>query len=268
MSDAPPMPGYAARAYDVTQRFGEGDTQVVALDSVTLGFEWGRFTAIMGPSGSGKTTLVQGMAGLDHFTDGRVFIGEVEITRMPAQALTMMRRDHLGFIFQSYNLVPSLTAAKNIVLPLKLAKQRADPQVFAEVTERLRIADRLDHRPSELSGGQQQRVAIARALVARPALIIADEPTGNLDSSATIEVLSLLRSVVDDDRRTVVMVTHDPHAAARADRVVMLADGRIVDDLVAPDAATLIDRLGEIEIAPPQVGPPEDGPAEAGPGRL
>jgi putative ABC transport system ATP-binding protein len=246
VSEAPPTPGapaFAARAYDAYKIFGAGETEVRALDGVTVGFEAGRFTAIMGPSGSGKSTLVQCIAGLDRLTSGRVFIGDEEITVMNAEQLTLLRRRRIGFVFQAFNLVPSLTAEKNIRLPFKLAKAEADPEVFDRVVTTLQLKDRLNHKPAELSGGQQQRVAVARALVTRPEILIADEPTGNLDSRSSGQVLDFIREAVDTMGQSVVMVTHDPLSAARADRVLLLVDGRLADDVRGAGADDLIERM-------------------------
>jgi len=231
---------WAARAYGVSKVFGEGDATVTALDDVSVGFRSGEFTAVMGPSGSGKSTLIQCMAGLDHITSGVIFVGDNEIQHLDPTALTLLRREQMGFVFQAYNLVPSLTARQNIVLPEKLAKRPVDQGVFDSVIDMLKIRDRLGHRPAELSGGQQQRVALARALVARPRLLFADEPTGNLDRRTGAEVLGFLRRSTDVDAQTVVMVTHDPIAAAVADRVIFLADGRIVHELDRPSRDDVI----------------------------
>jgi putative ABC transport system ATP-binding protein len=247
VSAAPPpqtvAPSFAARAYGATKVFGLGETEVHALDDVTVGFEAGRFTAIMGPSGSGKSTLVQCIAGLDRLTAGRVFIGDDEITMMNPEQLTLLRRRRIGFVFQSFNLVPSLTALKNIRLPFTLSKSEPDPELFERIVTTLQIKDRLSHKPSELSGGQQQRVAVARALVTQPELLIADEPTGNLDSRSSAQMLDFIRGAVDSLGQSVVMVTHDPHAAARADRVLVLNDGRLADDLTDVTAERLIERM-------------------------
>ena len=232
---------FAARCYDAVRSYDDGRVQ--ALDGVTIGFEAGRFTAIMGPSGSGKSTLLQTMAGLDYLNSGRVFVGEVELGLLDPTKLTLIRRDLMGFVFQAFNLVPSLTAEQNIVLPVKLAKRDVDRAWFDQIVQRVGLGDRLGHRPAELSGGQQQRVAVARALVSRPQIVFADEPTGNLDSRSSGEVLGILRQSVDHDGQTVVMVTHDPSAAAHADRVLFLADGRIVDDMVAPGLDSIIERM-------------------------
>jgi putative ABC transport system ATP-binding protein len=228
-------------ASDVHRRFGEGDTAVEALDGVTVSFERGRFSAIMGPSGSGKSTLMHILAGLDRPTSGSVEIDGTEITHLDDGDLTKLRRDKLGFVFQFFNLIPVLTAEENIVLPLSIAGRRAEPDWLARLIETVGLEDRRTHLPSELSGGQQQRVAIARALVSKPAVVFADEPTGNLDSKASGEVLRLLRHAVDDYGQTVVMVTHDPEAAAIGDRLVALRDGRLVHDAAPGSAAEVIE---------------------------
>ena len=226
------------RALDVHRRFGEGETAVDALAGVSLDFPRGRFTAIMGPSGSGKSTLMHVLAGLDRPTAGRVEVDGVDLQDLDDRRMTELRRDKLGFVFQFFNLLPVLSARENIVLPLSIAGRRPDEVWLAQLVQTVGLADRLDHRPSQLSGGQQQRVALARALITRPAVVFADEPTGNLDSRAGDEVLGLLRRAVDRFGQTVVMVTHDPRAASVADRVVVLADGRVVHDGAAgsPDA--------------------------------
>ena len=242
-TQAVPTTGYAARVYDAYKVYGEGETEVRALDGVTVGFRTGSFTAVMGPSGSGKSTLVQCAAGLDHLTWGRAFIGDTEITTMDATELTELRRTRIGFVFQSFNLLPSIDAEANIRLPAKLAGVALDEDHLREVIDTLGIADRLGHRPAELSGGQRQRVAVARALSMRPELLIGDEPTGNLDARSSGEVLDHLRRAVDTWGQTVVIVTHDPVAAGRADDVVFLADGRIVDALQRPGTAAIVDRL-------------------------
>jgi putative ABC transport system ATP-binding protein len=239
--------GLAVSALEVTKVYGSGKTAVQALDGVTLHLRRGEFTAIMGPSGSGKSTLMHCLAGLDTVTSGRIFLGTEEITRLKDRELTRVRRDQVGFVFQSFNLLPTLTARQNILLPLDLAGRRPDRALFEVTVRSLGLADRLDHRPSELSGGQQQRVAIARALITRPEVIFADEPTGALDSGNGAQLLSHLRTASRELGQTIVMVTHDPLAAAYADRVVLLADGRLVDDLVGPDSDTIlaaIKRLG------------------------
>jgi putative ABC transport system ATP-binding protein len=208
----------AARAVAATKTYGEGDTLVTALDAIDVEFETGRFTAIMGPSGSGKSTLMHCLAGLDSLTSGQVFIGDVDLTSLKERQLTTLRRDRIGFVFQAFNLVPTLTASENITLPMSLAGRRPDPDWLDQVIDTLGIANRLTHRPSELSGGQQQRVAVARALASRPEIIFADEPTGNLDSNSGGELLRFMRKAVDDFNQTIVMVTHDPVAASYADR--------------------------------------------------
>ena len=233
----------AARVVGATKVYGSGHASVRALEQVTVAFPRRRFTAIMGPSGSGKSTLLHCLAGLDDLTDGHVFIGDVELGSLSDKALTLLRRDRVGFVFQSYNLVPTLSALENIRLPASLAGTSPDPDWLDEVVDTLGIRDRLSHRPAELSGGQQQRVAVARALASRPEIIFADEPTGNLDSRAGAELLGFLRSAVDEMGQTIVMVTHDPVAAAYADAVLFLADGRIVDGLDRPTAQGVLDRL-------------------------
>ena len=237
----------AARAIDLTKVYGAGDTAVTALDHVDVEFARGRLTAIMGPSGSGKSTLLHVMAGLDTATRGHVVIGDTDISRLDDKRLTRLRRDRIGFVFQAYNLLPQLTAAENITLPLALAGATPDAAWFDRVVDTIGLRARLSHRPSELSGGQQQRVAVARALASRPEIIFADEPTGNLDSRAGAEVLGLMRSSAADMGQTIVMVTHDPSAAAYADRVLFLADGRIVDELESPTADRVLDHLKTLE---------------------
>ncbi|MEV4625398.1 ABC transporter ATP-binding protein [Micromonospora sp. NPDC049523] len=241
---APPDQSRAAvAAVDLVKVYGSGDTAVRALDGVTVGFGRAEFTAIMGPSGSGKSTLMHCLAGLDSATSGQALLGGTDLTRQSDRALTTVRRERIGFVFQSFNLLPQLTAAQNITLPLDLAGQRPDRDLYAHLVDVLGIGDRLGHRPSELSGGQQQRVALARALVSRPEVVFADEPTGNLDSRSGAEVLSFLRDSVRDLGQTIVMVTHDPTAAAYADRAVLLADGRIAGDLARPDHASVTEAL-------------------------
>jgi putative ABC transport system ATP-binding protein len=227
----------------VTKVYGEGGTRVVALDDVSSEFGHGRLTAIMGPSGSGKSTLMHCLAGLDAVTGGRVFLGETELTGLADKALTTVRRDRIGFVFQSFNLVPTLTAVENITLPLRLAGRTPDQEWLDQVIDTVGLRDRLSHRPSELSGGQQQRVACARAIAGRPDVIFADEPTGNLDSRASAEILGFLRRSVDDAGQTIVMVTHDPGTAAYADRAIFLADGRVVDDMADPTADKVLSRM-------------------------
>lgn len=237
----------AARAVDLTKTYGQGETQVKALDNIAVEFAAEEFTAIMGPSGSGKSTLMHCMAGLDRVSSGSTFIGDTDLAGLNDKEMTDLRRDRLGFIFQSFNLVPTLTAAENITLPLDVAGKKVDRKWFDEVTTRLGLAKRLNHRPAELSGGQQQRVACARALVAQPEIIFGDEPTGNLDSNSSREVLQILRSAVDEDKQTVVIVTHDPKAASYADRVVFLADGHIVQELYEPTMDKIHDIMAGIE---------------------
>jgi putative ABC transport system ATP-binding protein len=233
----------AARTVEATKVYGSGDTAVVALDKLTVDLPTGRFTAIMGPSGSGKSTLVHCLAGLDSLTDGKAFLGDVELGALSDKELTLLRRTRIGFVFQAFNLVPTLTAGENITLPLTLAGRKPDPAWFDEVIATVSLGDRLRHRPSELSGGQQQRVAVARALVSRPAIVFADEPTGNLDSGSGAELLGFLRRAVDEMAQTIVMVTHDLVAAAHADAVVFLADGRVVDRMADPTAERVLDTI-------------------------
>jgi putative ABC transport system ATP-binding protein len=233
----------AARAEEVTKVYGSGEAAVRALDNITVEFAESRYTAIMGPSGSGKSTLLHCLAGLDRVTAGRVVLGDIEISSVSEKQLTVVRRDKIGFVFQSYNLIPTLNAIENITLPLALAGRKPNKEWLDRVISTVGLADRLSHRPSELSGGQQQRVAVARALVSRPQVIFADEPTGNLDSKASAEILGFMRQAVSNLGQTIVMVTHDPIAAGYADRVVFLADGKIVDELQNPTAETVIDRV-------------------------
>ncbi|HYI60217.1 MAG TPA: ABC transporter ATP-binding protein [Acidimicrobiales bacterium] len=244
---APPGPDpartSAVRAFLVRKVYGSGPAAVTALDDVTVGVARGSFVAVMGPSGSGKSTLLHCLAGLDTVTSGSIEIAGVDLSTLPDRELTRLRRDRVGFVFQSFNLVPTLTAAENMTLPALLAGRKVDPAWMAEVVTAVGLGDRLDHKPSELSGGQQQRVAVARALLARPEVTFADEPTGNLDSRAGGEVLGFLRRAVDAMGQTVVMVTHDPVAAAHADRVLFLADGALVDEMSDPTAARVLDRL-------------------------
>jgi putative ABC transport system ATP-binding protein len=260
------VPAAAARAVDLVKVYGSGDTEVRALDGVTVDFARGEFTAIMGPSGSGKSTLMHVMAGLDSATSGQSWVGDVDLAELAPRAglgwwarrrrakaadreLTALRRDRVGFVFQQFNLLPTLTAGENITLPLDIAGRDVDRAWFDTVVAAVGLADRLAHRPAELSGGQQQRVACARALVSRPAVVFADEPTGNLDSKAGAEVLGFLRSSVSELGQTVVMVTHDPVAASYADRVVFLADGRLVGELREPTAETVLDTIKTLETA-------------------
>jgi putative ABC transport system ATP-binding protein len=233
----------AARADDLTKVYGSGEAAVAALDHVSVGLDRGHFTAIMGPSGSGKSTLLHLLAGLDRPSSGTVHLGDTEITSLSDKALTTLRRDRIGFIFQSFNLLPTMTAAENIVLPMRIAGRRPDAHWVASVVETIGLTGRLGHRPSELSGGQQQRVAAARALASRPEIIFADEPTGALDSRSGTDLLHFLRTAVDDLGQTVVMVTHDPGAACYADRVLFLADGHVVDEMLAPSADDVLDYM-------------------------
>src|SRR5580693_810864 len=233
----------AAHSVDLRKTYGSGDAIVHALAGVNVTFQRGRFTAVMGPSGSGKSTLMHCMAGLDRPSSGQVFVGDMELGRLDDTGLTQMRRDRIGFVFQSFNLVPTLTAAENITLPIDLAGKKLDQDWFDYLVSQLGISDRLTHRPNEMSGGQQQRCACARALINRPDLIFADEPTGNLDSNSTQEVLGFLKRSVTEFGQSVVMVTHDPHGAAYADRVVFLADGDIVDELHGPTADSVLERM-------------------------
>jgi putative ABC transport system ATP-binding protein len=233
----------AAGAVEAVKVYGEGDTEVRALDGVSVDFERSRFTAIMGPSGSGKSTLRHCLAGLDRLSSGRVFIGDTYLDDLNDSKLTELRRDQVGFVFQAFNLIPTLTAAENITLPMDLAGRKPDTAWMDQIIGIVGLSDRLSHRPSELSGGQQQRVAVARALASQPAIVFADEPTGNLDSRSGQEVLGFMRYAVSDLGQTIVMVTHDPNAAAYADRVVFLADGRIVDQMDQPNAERIIDSM-------------------------
>ena len=247
---APPPPGAlrtppvaAARAVAAVKVYGGTDTEVRALDGVTVSMPAGRFTAVMGPSGSGKSTLMHCLAGLDILTSGSVLIGDIELGRLSDRQLTRVRREHGGFVFQGFNLLPTLSAAETITLPMDLARRRPDRAWLDEVIRTVGLGDRLRHRPSQLSGGQQQRVAVARALAGRPKVVFADEPTGNLDSRSGGEILGFMRRAVDDLGQTIVMVTHDPVAAAYSDAVLFLADGRIVDELHRPTAASVLDRM-------------------------
>jgi putative ABC transport system ATP-binding protein len=233
----------AARAVEARKIYGQGDTAVAALDGVTLEIPVAHYTAIMGPSGSGKSTLMHCMAGLDSLTSGQVYVGDRDLSALSEDQLTLLRRDRIGFVFQAFNLVPTLNALENIVLPLSLAGRKPDAEWLDQVVTTTGLSDRLTHRPSELSGGQQQRVAVARALASRPEIIFADEPTGNLDSRAGAEILDFMRRAVRDMGQTVVMVTHDPVAASYADTAVFLADGKIVDSMEDPTAERVLDRL-------------------------
>jgi putative ABC transport system ATP-binding protein len=239
----PTSAGAAAGAVDATKVYGRGDNEVVALDNVTVAFETSKYTAIMGPSGSGKSTLMHCLAGLDTLTSGAVYIGDTYLAKLNDRQLTELRRRAVGFVFQAYNLIPTLTAEENINLPLLLGGQTPDKEWFREVVDTVGLGDRLTHRPSELSGGQQQRVAVARALNARPDVVFADEPTGNLDSRAGAEILEFMRRAVREYGQTIVMVTHDPTAASYADRVVFLNDGRTVDEMLAPTPDAVLDRM-------------------------
>ncbi|MCW2539592.1 MAG: putative transporter ATP-binding protein [Frankiales bacterium] len=239
--------GVAARAVNVSKIYGAGDTQVSALDHVSVDFARAEFTAIMGPSGSGKSTLMHCLAGLDTVTEGSILIGDTDLTGLSDKKMTQLRRDRIGFVFQAFNLVPTLTALENITLPMDIAGHKVDEEWVRSVVTTLGLNDRLTHRPSELSGGQQQRVACARALASRPEIVFGDEPTGNLDSRSSSEVLNILRNSVTHLGQTVVIVTHDPRAASYADRVIFLADGQIVDELRAPTADSVLDRMKHLE---------------------
>ena len=237
----------AARVVNGTKIYGEGETEVRALDEINVEFQAGEFTAIMGPSGSGKSTLMHCVAGLDTLTTGQSFINEVSLSDLSDRELTLLRRDKVGFVFQAFNLIPTLKAKENLTLPMDLAGQKVDSSWLDQIVDAVGIADRLDHRPDQLSGGQQQRVAVARALVSQPAIVFADEPTGNLDSITGNEVLDFLRSAVDNLNQTLVMVTHDAAAASRADRVLFLADGKIVEELSAPSSEEIFDTLKRLD---------------------
>ncbi|QYG91990.1 ABC transporter ATP-binding protein [Iamia sp. SCSIO 61187] len=236
-------PTVVARAEKATKYYGFGDTAVCALAEVDVAIEGGRYTAIMGPSGSGKSTLMHCLAGLDTLTSGRVLIGDTDLSTLSDKELTLLRRERVGFIFQAFNLIPTLTARENITLPALLGGRETDSSWFDQVVGTVGLGDRLTHRPSELSGGQQQRVAVARALAQRPEIVFADEPTGNLDSRASTEILGFMQAAVRDTGQTIVMVTHEPSAAAYADRVLFLADGRIVDQMDGPTEASVLDKL-------------------------
>ncbi|MDH3192719.1 MAG: ABC transporter ATP-binding protein [Acidimicrobiia bacterium] len=242
-----PVTSPAARAVGATKIYGQGDTKVTALNDVSVDFARGQFTAIMGPSGSGKSTLMHCLAALDDLTEGSVYLGEIELTGMGDRELTELRRDKIGFIFQSFNLIPTLTAKENIVLPASIAGRTTDKEWFDQVIEILGIGDRLSHRPSEMSGGQQQRVAAARALASRPEIIFGDEPSGNLDSKSGAELLGFMRQAVDEHGQTIVMVTHDAISASYADRIVFLGDGKIVDEMLEPTAEKILDRIKTLE---------------------
>ncbi|MCT9005822.1 ABC transporter ATP-binding protein [Streptomyces rhizosphaerihabitans] len=259
--------GIAARARGLTKAYGSGETTVLALDSVDVDIARGRFTAVMGPSGSGKSTLMHCLAGLDNVSAGQVWLGDTEITGLKDRELTRLRRDRIGFMFQSFNLIPTLNAAENITLPMDIAGQKPDQKWLDQVIDTLGLRDRLKHRPAQLSGGQQQRVACARALASRPELIFADEPTGNLDSRAGLEVLGFLRGAVDELGQTVVMVTHDPGAAAHSDLVLFLADGRIVDEMERPSAEAVLERMKRFDTTRVTFDGGRGEPGEATPDR-
>jgi putative ABC transport system ATP-binding protein len=242
----PTSTAIAARAVEASKVYGTGEAQVRALDAINVDFARNAFTAIMGPSGSGKSTLLHCLAGLDRVTSGQIFLGDVEISASSEKQLTLIRRDRVGFIFQSYNLIPTLNAVENMTLPMSLAGTRPDRDWLNRIVDTVGLRDRLTHRPTELSGGQQQRVAVARALMSKPEIIFADEPTGNLDSRAGAEILDFMRGAVRDLGQTIVMVTHDPGAASYADRVVFLADGKIVDELQSPTADAVLDRMKQL----------------------
>ena len=264
-SASPEIPSSpAARGLGLTKVFGQGDTRVVALDSIDVDFARGRFTAIMGPSGSGKSTLMHCMAGLDSVTAGSAFIGDTDLSTLDDKRLTALRRDSVGFVFQAFNLLPTLTALENITLPMDIAGRKPDREWLDLVVDTVGLRPRLAHRPSELSGGQQQRVACARALAGRPAIVFADEPTGNLDSRSGADVLGFLRRSVHEMGQTIVMVTHDPTAAGYADRVLFLADGRIVDEMLEPTADRVLERMKAFDPETSATGGPDAGRTTAG----
>ncbi|MBM9458984.1 ABC transporter ATP-binding protein [Nocardioides sp. zg-536] len=250
----PGTAGVAARTVDLHKTYGLGSAEVRALDGVTLELATGQFTAIMGPSGSGKSTLMHCLAALDTPTSGEVMIGDTALSHLKDKALTTLRREQVGFVFQAFNLIPTLTAKENILLPVNLAGRKPDQDWFDAVVDAVGLRDRLGHRPAEMSGGQQQRVACARALVSKPSIVFADEPTGNLDSTSGAEVLSFLRRSVDEFGQTVVMVTHDAVAASYCDRVVFLADGRVVDEITAPDRETILTHMTALQAAAAKPG--------------
>jgi len=249
-------PAVAARADQLSKVYGKDLAEVRALDDVSIAFYAGEFTAVMGPSGSGKSTLMHCLAALDYATEGQVYIGDTELTGLDDKRLTGLRRDRIGFVFQAYNLVPTLSAEENILLPLAIAGRKPEPAWFDTVIDTVDLRDRLRHRPNEMSGGQQQRVACARALMSRPAIVFADEPTGNLDSQSTAEVLAFLRRCVDEFDQTIVMVTHDPLAAAYTDRVVFLDDGRVVAELRTPTAEGVLEEMKTLQSAPTRAPAP------------
>jgi putative ABC transport system ATP-binding protein len=240
---------FASRAVNAVKIYGSGSTEVTALSGLSVDFEHGVFTALMGPSGSGKSTLLHCLAGLDQLTSGEAMLDDVDLTTLDERRLTEMRRDQVGFIFQGFNLIPTLTAEENITLPLKLARRDLDPAWFDRIVDTIGLRSRLGHRPTQLSGGEQQRVAAARALVSRPAVIFADEPTGNLDTRTGAALLSFLRDAVSELGQTIVMVTHDPTAASYAGRVVFMADGHVVDELAAPTTESVIDKMRTLDVA-------------------
>jgi putative ABC transport system ATP-binding protein len=248
LTTSPPTTAVSARAVDATKVYGDlaSDTEVRALDGVNITFERGVYSAIMGPSGSGKSTLLHCIAGLDSLTSGHVFLGDVELSALSDNELTQLRRDRVGFVFQAYNLIPTLTALENITLPLALAGRDPDKEWLEHIVDIVGLRSRLTHRPSELSGGQQQRVAVARALANRPEIVFADEPTGNLDSRASGEILGFMKKAVEEFGQTIVMVTHDPIAASYASRVVFLADGRVTDELSNPNPDTILDKMRQL----------------------
>jgi putative ABC transport system ATP-binding protein len=243
MSDVNEVHSAAARASSATKIYGKGDTLVTALDSVDISFETGKFSAIMGPSGSGKSTLMHCMAGLDNLSSGKVFIGDTDLTELSEKELTLLRRSNIGFIFQSFNLVPTLNALENITLPIDLSGNKVDTDWIDQITEVVNLSDRLKHKPNELSGGQQQRVAVSRALASKPNIIFADEPTGNLDSKTGNEILDFMRLATADLNQTIVMVTHDPVAASYSDRVIFLEDGKVSGEIIEPTADSVIDQM-------------------------
>jgi putative ABC transport system ATP-binding protein len=244
----------AAQAVGLTKVYGQGETEVTALRAISVAFERGKFSAIMGPSGSGKSTLMHCLAGLDSITSGSAMIGDVEINTLSDKALTLLRRESVGFVFQSFNLIPTLTALENITLPMDIAGRKPDVAWLDTVIDAFRLRDRLHHKPAELSGGQQQRVACARALASRPTIIFADEPTGNLDSRSGAEVLGLLRRSVQEMGQTIVMVTHDSAAASYADRVVFLSDGAVTDEMTSPTQSAVLEHMARLEAAKVEVG--------------